>query len=65
MQVSGAVWFDERLSMELKDKIVIVTGAGSGVGRALALEFGRNGACVVAVGRRLNRIQETVTAIEA
>ena len=51
--------------MDLKGKVVIVTGAGSGVGRALALEFGRNGACVVAAARRQNRIQETAAAIEA
>lgn len=51
--------------MDLKEKVVIVTGAGGGVGRALALEFGRNGACVVAAARRQDRIQETVAAIEA
>jgi len=51
--------------MNLKKKVVIVTGAGSGVGRALALEFGRNGARVVAAARRQDQIQETVAAIEA
>ena len=51
--------------MDLKEKVVIVTGAGSGVGRALALEFGRNGARVVAAARRQDRIQETVELIEA
>jgi len=51
--------------MDLKEKVVIVTGAGSGVGRALALEFGRKGACVVVAARRRERIQETAAAIEA
>ncbi len=51
--------------MELKGKVAIVTGAGSGVGRALALEFGRRGARVVCAARRAPRIQETVAAIEA
>lgn len=51
--------------MDLKGKVVIVTGAGSGVGRALALEFGRNGARVVAAARRQDRIQETAASIEA
>ena len=51
--------------MDLKDKVVIVTGAGSGVGRALALEFGSRGARVVCVGRRADRIQQTAATIEA
>jgi NAD(P)-dependent dehydrogenase (short-subunit alcohol dehydrogenase family) len=32
---------------EFENKVVIVTGAGGGIGRAHALEFGRRGACVV------------------
>jgi len=51
--------------MDLKDKVVIVTGAGSGVGRALALEFGACGARVVCAARRIDRIQETAAAITA
>ncbi len=51
--------------MDLHDKVVIVTGAGSGVGRALALEFGANGARVVCVARKVDRIQETAGTIEA
>jgi NAD(P)-dependent dehydrogenase (short-subunit alcohol dehydrogenase family) len=51
--------------MDMNEAVVIVTGAGSGVGRALALEFGRNGARVVCTARRLERIQETAAAIQA
>ena len=35
----------------MKDKVAVVTGASSGIGRATALLFARNGAHVVAVGR--------------
>ncbi|MCF7855829.1 MAG: SDR family oxidoreductase [Candidatus Pacebacteria bacterium] len=51
--------------MDLNDKVVIVTGAGSGVGRALALEFAEQGARVVCAARRIERIEETAEAIEA
>lgn len=35
----------------MKERVVIVTGASSGIGRATALLFAKNGATVVAVGR--------------
>ena len=50
--------------MELEGRTVIVTGAGSGIGRALAIEFGRNGAQVVCCARRKSRLEETVELIE-
>ncbi|MGM8887308.1 SDR family NAD(P)-dependent oxidoreductase, partial [Psychrobacter sp. 1U2] len=34
-----------------KEKTVIVTGAGSGIGRATAIRFAQEGASVVLVGR--------------
>src|SRR4030095_2593199 len=36
---------------EMEGKVAIVTGASSGIGRASAIEFSRNGTNVVAVGR--------------
>lgn len=38
----------------------MVTGAGSGIGEATALEFARNGYTVIAVGRRKARLDATV-----
>lgn len=35
----------------MQDKVVLVTGASSGIGRAAALLFAKNGATVIAVGR--------------
>jgi NADP-dependent 3-hydroxy acid dehydrogenase YdfG len=49
----------------LKDAITIVTGAGSGIGRATALSFAAAGASVVLAGRREAPLHETRQAIES
>lgn len=51
--------------MQLDGATTIVTGAGSGIGRALALEFARHGSRVVCAGRREDRLRATVESIEA
>lgn len=43
----------------MKDKVVLITGATSGIGLALAKEFGRNGSRIAFTGRDIARIQET------
>jgi NAD(P)-dependent dehydrogenase (short-subunit alcohol dehydrogenase family) len=40
-------------------KVAMVTGAGSGIGRACAKALGRDGYAVVLVGRRIDMLQET------
>jgi NAD(P)-dependent dehydrogenase (short-subunit alcohol dehydrogenase family) len=42
----------------LSDSVVVVTGASSGIGRATALGFIREGAAVVVAGRRLEALEE-------
>ena len=49
----------------IKGSRAIVTGASSGIGRAIALELGREGADVVAVARRSDRVEEVAQEIEA
>jgi NAD(P)-dependent dehydrogenase (short-subunit alcohol dehydrogenase family) len=45
---------------DLEGKVVVVTGASSGIGRASAIEFSARGAIVFAASRRKNELEETV-----
>lgn len=49
----------------LAGKTAIVTGSGSGAGRAIALEFAAHGASVVVADRDLEAARDTVAAINA
>ena len=49
--------------MRLKDKVAIVTGGGSGIGRGTAIRFAQEGAKLMITGRRLQPIEDTVNQI--
>ncbi len=51
--------------MSIKGKIVWVTGAGSGIGRATAIAFAHAGARVALTGRRAEALNETAAAMGA
>ena len=48
-----------------KDKVVIVTGAGSGIGAGTARRFLQEGASVVLNGRREEKLHETIADFDS
>lgn len=52
-------------SKRLEGKVAVVTGGGSGIGRASAIEFARNGAKVALLDRTVENAEKVVRKIEA
>ncbi len=48
----------------LEGKTLLVTGASSGIGRAIAIECSRMGAHVIATARNKERLEETLAALD-
>jgi len=47
----------------MKDKVVIITGGSSGIGKALASEFGRRGSKILITGRNQQELESTATEL--
>ncbi len=62
-RTSGRSEAGDRNTMRLQDKVAVITGAGSGIGRACALEFARQGASVVVADIDFASAQRTVAEI--
>ena len=50
--------------MTLKNKVCLITGGGSGIGRATANKMAKEGARIIVVGRTQTKIDETVSSIK-
>jgi short-subunit dehydrogenase len=49
----------------MKDKVVIITGGSSGIGKALAYEFGTKGSKIAITGRNLEALNSTVNELKS
>ena len=49
----------------MKNQVVIITGASSGIGKAMAFEFGRQGAIVIITGRNQANLNDTAAELQA
>ena len=50
---------------EMTGKKVVITGGGSGIGKAIALEFARSGAWVAICGRNGEKLRRAAAELEA
>ncbi|EPA0456162.1 YciK family oxidoreductase [Vibrio fluvialis] len=49
----------------LKDKVILVTGAGDGIGKQAAISYAAHGATVILLGRTVKKLEQTYDEIEA
>src|SRR5512145_956290 len=52
-------------AMSFANQVVLITGASSGIGRCLAMDFAKSGAVVIGCGRSKERLDQTLNEIRS
>ena len=50
--------------LKFQNKLVVITGSGTGIGKAIAIKFAENGANIVILGRRKEPLEEAAKELE-
>ena len=50
--------------LKFQNKLVVITGSGTGIGKAIAMKFAENGANIVILGRRKEPLEEAAKELE-
>src|SRR5437879_12771686 len=49
--------------LKFQGKVAVITGSGTGIGKAIAVKFAENGASIVILGRRKEPLEETARGL--
>ncbi|XP_071703290.1 11-beta-hydroxysteroid dehydrogenase-like 2 [Rutidosis leptorrhynchoides] len=58
-------WFKKAYPEDIAGKVILITGASSGIGEHLAIEFAKEGACLALVARRKKELQVVAETAKA
>src|SRR6185436_13838933 len=53
------------VELDFANKVVVVTGSGTGIGQAIAKKFAENGASIILLGRRKEPLEETQSQLQS